>query len=124
MMRSAISFVSSSLAPRRRPNNTGSAMSAVAAPNLATGGQSKPAGVERWTTVIPSVDQSWATMLLPTMFSLIAGSCDIIAFIGLGGLFTAHVTGSFVILIARVVAGGDASMSHILSVPVFKLRSP
>jgi uncharacterized membrane protein YoaK (UPF0700 family) len=94
-------------------------MSAVAAPNLATGGQSKPAGVERWTTVIPSVDQSWATMLLPTMFSLIAGSCDIIAFIGLGGLFTAHVTGSFVILIARVVAGGDASMSHILSVPVF-----
>jgi uncharacterized membrane protein YoaK (UPF0700 family) len=94
-------------------------VSAVAAPNLATGGQSKTAGVERLTTVIPSVDQSWAMMLLPTVLSLIAGSCDVITFIGLDGLFTAHITGNLVILITRSVAGEHASMPHILSVPVF-----
>ena len=57
--------------------------------------------------------------VLPTVLSLIAGSCDIITFIGLGGLFTAHITGNLVVLIARVVAGDHAPISYILSVPVF-----
>jgi uncharacterized membrane protein YoaK (UPF0700 family) len=68
---------------------------------------------------IPSVNQSLAMMLLPTVLSLIAGSCDIVTFIGLGGLFTAHITGNLVVLIARVVAGEHALLSYILSVPVF-----
>jgi uncharacterized membrane protein YoaK (UPF0700 family) len=68
---------------------------------------------------IPSVDQSLAMMLLPTVLSLIAGSCDIITFIGLGGLFTAHITGNLVVLTARAVAGDHAPISYILSVPVF-----
>lgn len=65
------------------------------------------------------VDSSLATTLLPTVLSLIAGSLDAIGFIGLGGLFTAHVTGNLVILAAHVVAGEEASVAIMLSVPVF-----
>src|SRR5882762_778697 len=41
----------------------------------------------------PSVDSSLGLKLLPTVLSLIAGSADVIGFLGLGGLFTAHITG-------------------------------
>jgi len=58
-------------------------------------------------------------MLLPTVLSLIAGSADAIGFMGLGGLFTAHVTGNLVVLAAHVVAGKNASVATMLSVPVF-----
>jgi Protein of unknown function (DUF1275) len=94
-------------------------MSVAAAANLVTGRKPRPAHEQRWGMPIPSVDQSLAMMLLPTVLSLIAGSCDIITFIGLGGLFTAHITGNLVVLIARVVAGDHAPISYILSVPVF-----
>ncbi len=67
----------------------------------------------------PSVDSSLATKLLPTVLSLIAGSVDAIGFVGLGGLFTAHVTGNLVILAAHVVAGEEASVAIMASVPVF-----
>src|SRR2546428_14148359 len=65
------------------------------------------------------VGYSPGTMLLPTLLSLIAGSADAIGFIGLGGLFTAHVTGNLVVLAAHVVAGENASVATMLSVPVF-----
>src|SRR5882762_6205428 len=51
------------------------------------------------------VGYSPGTMLLPTLLSLIAGSADAIGFIGLGGLFTAHVTGNLVVLAAHVEIG-------------------
>ena len=57
--------------------------------------------------------------LLPTVLSLIAGSVDAITFLGLGGLFTAHITGNLVILAAHLVSGGNAEWAPILSVPVF-----
>ncbi len=66
-----------------------------------------------------SVDSSLAAKLLPTVLSLIAGSVDAIGFVGLGGLFTAHVTGNLVILAAHVVAGEEASVAIMASVPVF-----
>jgi uncharacterized membrane protein YoaK (UPF0700 family) len=66
-----------------------------------------------------SVDTSAAAMLLPFVLSVIAGSADTIGFLGLGGLFIAHVTGNLVILAARVVAGGPAPLAHVISVPVF-----
>jgi uncharacterized membrane protein YoaK (UPF0700 family) len=94
-------------------------VSVVAPVNLATAGKLRPPFAERWGLAIPSVDQSPATMVLATVLSLIAGSCDIITFIGLGGLFSAHITGNLVVLIARVVAGEQAPLSYILSVPVF-----
>jgi len=53
------------------------------------------------------------------VLSLIAGSVDVISFVGLGGLFTAHITGNLVILAAHVVSGGDAPLAVMLSVPAF-----
>jgi len=67
----------------------------------------------------PSVDTSLGTKLLPSVLSVIAGSVDVISFVGLGGLFTAHITGNLVILAAHVVSGGDAPFAVMLSVPVF-----
>ena len=42
----------------------------------------------------PSVDSSLGMKLLPSVLSVIAGSVDVISFLGLGGLFTAHITGN------------------------------
>ena len=67
----------------------------------------------------PSVDSSLGTKLLPTVLSVTAGSVDVIGFLGLGGLFTAHITGNLVILAAHVVSGGAAPLAPMLSVPVF-----
>src|SRR6266403_2932517 len=67
----------------------------------------------------PPIERSLARKVLPTVLSLIAGSVDVISFVGLGGLFTAHITGNLVILAAHVVSGGDAPLAVILSVPVF-----
>jgi uncharacterized membrane protein YoaK (UPF0700 family) len=67
----------------------------------------------------PPAERSLARKVLPTVLSLIAGSVDVISFIGLGGLFTAHITGNLVILAAHVVGGGDAPLAVMLSVPVF-----
>jgi uncharacterized membrane protein YoaK (UPF0700 family) len=57
--------------------------------------------------------------LLPGVLSVIAGSADIIGFLGFGGLFTAHVTGNLAILAAHVASSGTADVAQILSVPVF-----
>ena len=53
--------------------------------------------------------------------SVVAGSTDIIGFLGLNGLFTSHITGNIVILSAHIVAGDPTILSYILSVPVFML---
>jgi len=59
--------------------------------------------------------------LLPAVLSLIAGSADVISFLGLGGLFTAHITGNLVILAAHIVTGQAASIALLLAVPMFIL---
>src|SRR5271169_6202565 len=69
----------------------------------------------------PSVDTSLGLKLLPAVLSLTAGSVDVISFLGLGGLFTAHITGNLVILASRIVTGGEAPIAPMLSVPVFIL---
>ena len=66
-----------------------------------------------------SVESSLGTKLLPTLLSLVAGSVDVIGFLGLGGLFTAHITGNLVILSAHIAGGGSAALAPMLSVPVF-----
>jgi uncharacterized membrane protein YoaK (UPF0700 family) len=68
---------------------------------------------------VPSVDASLGMKLLPAVLSLTAGSVDVISFLGLGGLFTAHITGNLVILASRIVTGGEAPVAPMLSVPVF-----
>ena len=67
----------------------------------------------------PSIENSLSSRLLPTVLSIIAGSVDAIGFLGLGGLFTAHVTGNLVILAAHLASGSGAPVAPMLSVPVF-----
>src|ERR1700686_985582 len=66
-----------------------------------------------------SVDASLSMRLLPAVLSLTAGSVDVISFLGLGGLFTAHITGNLVILASHIVNGGEAPVAPMLSVPGF-----
>src|SRR3981189_1175800 len=67
----------------------------------------------------PLVESSLNANLLPPVPRKIAGSGDAIGFLGLGGLFTAHVTGNLVILAAHLVSGTGAPVAPMLSVPVF-----
>src|SRR6267378_8097096 len=67
----------------------------------------------------PPIESSLSAKLIPTVLSIIAGSVDAIGFLGLGGLFTAHVTGNLVILSAHLVNGSGAPVASILSVPMF-----
>ncbi|MGA2999024.1 YoaK family protein [Bradyrhizobium sp.] len=71
--------------------------------------------------VLPSREGSFARKRLPFVLSIVAGSVDVIGFLTLDGLFTAHITGNIVILAARFVAGGQAPLSQLLAVPVFML---
>jgi uncharacterized membrane protein YoaK (UPF0700 family) len=71
------------------------------------------------TIITPSVVSSLNAKMLPAVLSVIAGSVDAIGFLGLGGLFTAQVTGNLVILVAHLVAGRGAPAATILAVPVF-----
>jgi len=68
---------------------------------------------------VESVGDPLDTKLLIFVLSVIAGSVDVIGFLGLGTLFIAHVTGNLVILAARAAAGEHAPAAHLLSVPVF-----
>src|SRR5271168_268536 len=67
----------------------------------------------------PSVDNWRAVQLLLILLSLTAGSVDAIGFLGLGGLFIAHITGNLVILAARIAANNEAPLANIISFPVF-----
>lgn len=65
----------------------------------------------------PLVDSREARALL-VVLSVTAGCTDVITFLGLGGLFTAHITGNLVILAAHFFSG-EAELAPMLSVPVF-----
>src|SRR5258706_6227157 len=68
---------------------------------------------------VESVGDRLGTKLLTFVLSVIAGSVDVIGFIGLGAFFIAHVPGNLVILAARAGAGAHAPAAHLVSVPVF-----
>jgi uncharacterized membrane protein YoaK (UPF0700 family) len=65
------------------------------------------ADAERWRSQLPHV------------LSTIAGMVDVIGFLSLGRLFTAHVTGNLVVIAALLVRGGPPNVAQILAVPVF-----
>src|ERR1700704_2822011 len=67
----------------------------------------------------PGIDRSRAIQALLIVLSVTAGCTDIIGFLGLDGLFTAHITGNLVMLAAHLVGGGEAQIAPMLSVPVF-----
>jgi uncharacterized membrane protein YoaK (UPF0700 family) len=67
----------------------------------------------------PSVTRRRGAWLLPAVLSTTAGAVDVIGFLALGGLFTAHITGNVVILAAHYVIGGFCEVGPLLAVPVF-----
>jgi uncharacterized membrane protein YoaK (UPF0700 family) len=67
----------------------------------------------------PPVDNSRAVQALLIVLSVTAGCTDVVGFLVLNGLFTAHITGNLVILAAHIVGGGEAQIAPMLSVPVF-----
>jgi uncharacterized membrane protein YoaK (UPF0700 family) len=69
----------------------------------------------------PAVDSSLGMKLLPGVLGVTAGSVDVIGFLGLGGLFTSHITGNLVVLAAHLANGEAARLAPMLSVPVFML---
>ena len=57
--------------------------------------------------------------ILTVVLSTTAGATDVIGFLSLGGLFTAHITGNLVVLAAHYVTGAFSQLGPLLSVPVF-----
>jgi uncharacterized membrane protein YoaK (UPF0700 family) len=57
--------------------------------------------------------------LLPVVLSTTAGAVDVVGFLALGGLFTAHITGNVVILAVHYVTGCFGEIGPLLAVPVF-----
>jgi uncharacterized membrane protein YoaK (UPF0700 family) len=68
-----------------------------------------------------SVEDSRGLKLLPAVLSMVAGSADVISFLGLNGLFVAHITGNLVIIAAHIVTGSPVGIAAAASVPVFVL---
>src|SRR5947209_15382783 len=92
----------------------------IAADRTANDGADLAHGESRDVRVtLPSVDDSTALKLLSFVLSVIAGSVDVIGFLGLDGLFIAHITGNIVVLAAKFVVGKGMPLSHLLAVPVF-----
>src|SRR5271165_6127049 len=56
---------------------------------------------------------------IPALLSLNGGFVDTIGFLGLQGLFTAHVTGNFVTLAATLVSGTHGVIAKLLALPEF-----
>jgi uncharacterized membrane protein YoaK (UPF0700 family) len=71
--------------------------------------------------VNPGVMTSWLSvhLWLPAVLSTTAGAVDIIGFLVLGGLFTAHITGNLAIVAAHYTTDGFSQVGPILAVPVF-----
>jgi uncharacterized membrane protein YoaK (UPF0700 family) len=64
----------------------------------------------------PHPEPAW---LLPCMLSFIAGYVDTVGFIAVFGLFTAHVTGNFVLIGAALVTHSGGLGTKLLALPVF-----
>jgi uncharacterized membrane protein YoaK (UPF0700 family) len=67
----------------------------------------------------PRLTRLRSSWLLRTILSTTAGAVDVIGFLALGGLFTAHITGNVVIVAAHYVTGGFSQIGPLLAVPVF-----
>ncbi len=57
--------------------------------------------------------------LFVAVLSVTAGAVDVIGFLALGGLFTAHITGNIVILVTHYTTGGFSRIGPMVAVPVF-----
>jgi uncharacterized membrane protein YoaK (UPF0700 family) len=74
------------------------------------------------TNVEPALEQPLQLALdwsLVAVLSMTAGAVDAIGFLGLGGLFIAHITGNIVVVVAHYIAGGFSRIGPLIAVPVF-----
>jgi uncharacterized membrane protein YoaK (UPF0700 family) len=60
-------------------------------------------------------------MRLPPLLSVVAGMVDVIGFLTLGKVFTAHVTGNLVLVAALIARGSPVSWPQVLAIPIFML---
>jgi hypothetical protein len=60
-------------------------------------------------------DRPMNSSVMTRLLSLNAGFVDTVSFLGLQGLFTAHVTGNFVTLAAGLVYGPNGAIGKILA---------
>lgn len=67
-------------------------------------------------SIAPSATRAMIAMAL---LAFVAGFVDVVGFVALFGLFTAHVTGNFVILGSQVVHAQPGLFAKVLALPVF-----
>ena len=60
-------------------------------------------------------------LALLAILSAVAGLVDVMGFLSLGHVFTAHITGNLVVMAAQLVDGGPPHVAQLLSIPVFGL---
>ncbi|HME90446.1 MAG TPA: YoaK family protein, partial [Myxococcaceae bacterium] len=60
-------------------------------------------------------------LALLAILSVLAGLVDVIGFLSLGHVFTAHITGNLVVMADQMVNGGPPHVAQLLSIPVFGL---
>jgi uncharacterized membrane protein YoaK (UPF0700 family) len=68
-----------------------------------------------------AVELSRLEARLPPLLSVIAGMVDLTGFFTLGNIFTAHITGNFVVAAAAAVHGGPFNLAQALAIPAFML---
>lgn len=70
---------------------------------------------------IAGVNGASHPITIAALLALTAGFVDTVGFIALFGLFTAHVTGNFVLIGASLVGGHEGIVGKLLALPVFVL---
>jgi uncharacterized membrane protein YoaK (UPF0700 family) len=58
---------------------------------------------------------------LPPLLSAVAGMVDVIGYLTLGKVFTAHVTGNLVLVAALIARGNPVNWPQVLAIPIFML---
>ena len=58
-------------------------------------------------------------LVLLGLLSVVAGLTDVIGFLRVGHVFTAHITGNLVVMADEIANGGPPHVAQLLSIPVF-----
>ena len=67
----------------------------------------------------PAHGSGRSDLMLLGILSVLAGLVDVIGFLRLGHVFTAHITGNLVVMADEIANGGPPHVAQVLSIPVF-----